>query len=76
MYDVEVCCASNFSDDCCLLDEGRIAGVAVGIFVAISLSCTACCYFGKSCCFSYRRKQNPPAVMYVTQPGVQMQQVG
>merc|ERR1712216_1107658 len=37
LYDVEVCCASNFSDDCCLLDEGRIAGVAVGIFVAISI---------------------------------------
>ena len=62
---VEVCCASDSSADCCLLDEGRVAGVAIAnaSVLAISLSCTAFCYFSKSCCFKYRRKQNPPAVM-------------
>ena len=73
----EVCCTTSSSNDCCVLDEGRVAGVAVGIFVVISLSVIACCYCCKCCCFSYRRKQfSPaaPAVVYVTQPGVQMQQ--
>lgn len=76
-YTVDICCTSGSSDDCCVLDEGRVAGVAVGIFVVISLSVIACCYCCKCCCFNYRRKQfSPaaPAVVYVTQPGVQMQQ--
>ena len=75
-YTVDICCSGS-SDDCCVLDEGRVAGVAVGIFVVISLSVIACCYCCKCCCFNYRRKQfSPagPAVVYVTQPGVQMQQ--
>ena len=70
----EICCAST-SDDCCVLDEGLIAGVAVGVILAISLCCTACCYCCKCCCFKYRQNQNPPAVMHVPQPGVQMQQM-
>ena len=76
-YTVDICCTSGSSDDCCVLDEGRVAGVAVGIFVVISLNVIACCYCCKCCCFNYRRKQfspAPPAVVYVTQPGVQMQQ--
>ena len=74
----EVCCTTSSSKDCCVLDEGRVAGVAVGIFLAISLSIIACCYCCKCCCFHYRRNQNPPnppAVMYVTQPVVPMQQM-
>ena len=70
----EVCCAST-SDDCCPVDEGLIAGVAVGVILTISLCCVACCYCCKCCCFKYRQNQNPPVVMYVPQPGVQMQQM-
>ena len=75
-FEVDICCASSSSNDCCVLDEGRVAGVAVGIFVAITLSIIACCYCCKCCCFNYRRMLTPPAVTHVTQPGVQMQQVG
>ena len=74
IHEDEFCCAST-SDDCCLIDEGRIAGVAISIIFAIFLCSASCCYFNKSCCFKYRRNENSASVTYVRQPGVQMQQM-
>ena len=70
----EFCCAAT-SDDCCKSDDGAVAGLVIGLFAGFTLCCVACCYCCKCCCFKYRQNKNPPVVMYIPQPGVQMQQM-
>ena len=70
----EFCCAAT-SDDCCKSDDGAVAGLVIGLFAGFTLCCVACCYCCKCCCFTYRQNKNPPVVMYIPQPGVQMQQM-
>ena len=53
----EVCCGG--ADKCCKADEiapGVIAGIVIGILVAVGGGVLGC-YFGKICCFSYRKAQ-------------------
>ena len=69
------CCSRDLEKDFCEPDIGAIVGTVVGVIFTISLCCVACCYCCKCCCFKYRQNQNPPVVMYVQQPGVQMQQM-
>ena len=66
----EVCCGG--ADKCCKADEiapGVIAGIVIGILVAVGGGVLGC-YFGKICCFSYRKAQQQPvaATIAMTQP--------
>ena len=71
----DYCCAAS-EDDCCVDDEGAIAGIVIAIILAISGCGIACCYFGKCCCFQYRRN-TPAQVVYVQgAPAMQMTQMG
>ena len=71
----DYCCAAS-EDDCCVDDEGAIAGIVIAIILAISGCGIACCYFGKCCCFQYRRN-TPAQVVYVQgAPVMQMTQMG
>lgn len=70
----DYCCAAS-EDDCCVVNEGAIAGIAIACIVAISGCVIACCYFGKCCCFQYRRN-TPAQVVYVQgAPAMQMTQM-
>jgi len=71
----DYCCAAS-EDDCCVDDEGAIAGIVIAIILAISGCGIACCWFGKCCCFQYRRN-TPAQVVYVQgAPVMQMTQMG
>ena len=71
----DYCCAAS-SDDCCVDDDAAIAGITIAVILAVTGCCVGCCWFGKCCCFQYRRN-TPAQVMYVQgPPGVQMTQMG
>jgi len=75
----DYCCAAS-SDDCCVDDDAAIAGITIAVILAVTGCCVGCCWFGKCCCFQYRRN-TPAQVMYVYPPGqgppgVQMTQMG
>lgn len=57
----QVCCGGW--DTCCedKLSAGAIAGIVIAIIVAIVGGMLGC-YFGKTCCFSYRRQLAVPTI--------------
>ena len=61
---IDVCVARS-ADACCDINEGAVAGLAIGLFLALVAAITCCCWCCKCCCF---RRKEQPTVVYVNAP--------
>ena len=67
---LNTCCASS-AEDCCIPNDGAIAGVVIACIVAVVGSITACAWCCKCCCFTPKPQVTVTAMQlptFVQQP--------